>query len=186
MRARTFATAALLAATAACGGPVLFAELEMPSVEVTLPAFEFPAFVAGTVSTEVTFDIGANVPLVNDPDVDFDIELRKLVLLLRTATPGNFDGFQSVKLTAIHPSRDPARELVLLQWSSTGATGLTRVEATSQTDADLKPFLSAGNLTVRAEYAENGLFPVQLTPWTADLTADFWMKVRLDYGAALK
>ena len=190
MRARTFATAALLAATASCGGPVLFAELEMPSVQVTLPQYTFPGDPLGlTTSVDVAFDVGANVPLVNDPDVDFDIELRTMTLVLDTTGPlSNFDGFETVRITALHPSGNPALDLTLLEYHKpAGASGITRVSATSETDADLKPFLTAGVMNVRAEYSSDGINPTLPTSdWTADLTADFWMKVRLDYGAALK
>jgi hypothetical protein len=189
MRARTLAFAALLAANAACGGPVLFAELEMPSVQVTLPQYSFPGDPLGlTTSTNVSFDIGANVPLVTDPDVDFDIELRNMTLVLDTTGPlSNFDGFETVRIVALHPTV-PALDLTLLEYHKpAGASGITRVSASSETDADLKPYLTAGVINVRAEYASDGVNPTLPTSnWTADLTADFWMKVRLDYGAALK
>src|SRR5512134_1533584 len=106
MRARTLAFAALLASSASCGGPVLFAELEMPSVQVTLPQHTFPGDPLGlTTTTTVSFDVGANVPLVTDPDVEFDIELRRMTLVLDTSGPlSNFDGFETVRITALHPS----------------------------------------------------------------------------------
>jgi hypothetical protein len=190
MRARTFATAALLAATTACSGPVLFAELEMPSVQVTLPQYSFPGDPLGlTTSANVSFDVGANVPLVNDPNVDFDIELRSMTLVLDTTGPlSNFDGFETVRIIALHPSGNAALDLTLLEYRKpAGASGITRISTSSSTDADLKPFLTAGVINVRAEYASDGVNPTLPTSnWTADLTADFWMKVRLDYGAALK
>ncbi len=65
---------------------------------------------------------------------------------------------------------------------ATPATNVTRITATSETDADLKPYLSAGQLNIKAEYTGGGL---PLSTWTADLTAEFWMKVKLDYGAYL-
>jgi len=178
-----------LAALAACGGPILFAELTMPSVEVTLPQHVFPGDPLGLSSSEtVSFDVGANVPVVNEPNVDFDLRITRMTLVLDTTGPlSNFDGFQTVKITALHPSGNAALDLVLLRYDKPAAASrITRISATSETDADLKPYLSAGVIDVRAEFTSDGVNPT-LPPsdWTADLTADFWMRVKLDYGAYL-
>jgi len=192
MRARAlapFAAVSSILALASCGGPVLFAELEMPSVEVTLPQHTFPGDPLGLSTSEtVAFDVGANVPVVNEPNVEFDLRITRMTLVLDTTGPlSNFDGFETVRITALHPGGDPARDLVLLEYTKpAGASGITRITATSETDADLKPYLSAGVITVRAEYASDGVNPTLPTAdWTADLTADFWMRVKLDYGAFL-
>lgn len=187
MRARILPTAPLLLALAGCGGPVLFAELEMPSVEVTLPQYTFPGDPLGiSTSKDVSFDVAANVPVVGDPNVEFDLTLERMTLVLDTSGPlSNFDGFESVKITALHPT-DPALDLVLLQYQKpAGGSNITQISVASQTSADLKPYLSAGVITVRAEYTSDGVNPFPLTDWTADLTAEFGLKVTLDYGAYL-
>jgi hypothetical protein len=161
----------------------------MPSVEVTLPQHTFPGDPLGLQTAEtVSFDVGANVPVVTEPNVDFDLKLTRMTLVLDTTGPlSNFDGFETVKISALHPSGDPALDLILLQYTKpAGAWGITRISATSETDADLKPYLSAGVINVRAEYASDGFNPtLPTTDWTADVTADFWMRVKLDYGAYL-
>lgn len=182
MRARTLLTTslALSLALAGCGGPVLFAELEMPSVEVTLPQYEFPS-VVGTASQEITFDVGANVPVINEPNVDYDLNLNQMSIALRSGPFTDFDSFDTVRVTAI---RAGLPDLVLIEYTNPHTTsGLTSVTARSSTDADLKPYLDAGKITVRAEFTGSPTTPVGI--WYADVTADLYLRVRVDYGAYL-
>ena len=196
MRARTLLTTslALALALAGCGGPVLFAELEMPSVEVTLPQYQFPgAAGSATVSKDISFDVGANVPVVNERNVTLDLKLTRLGIVLRTTNPldvNGFDGVKSVTISALDPvTSQPA--LVLARYDRPpGASGITQISVQSATDADLMPYLSAGVITVRAEYTSDeppiaSLGALPYYDWTADVTAEFWMKVTLDYGAYL-
>ncbi len=185
MRARVLSTASLLFALSACG-PVLFAELELPSVEVTLPQYSFPGTPPGVPLTkDISFDLGASVPVVNEPNVTFDLKLNRMTLVLNTTGPlSSFDQVDRVTITVLHPAATSLPDLVLIDYTNPHtATGVTTITATSQTGADLKPYLEAGKITVRADYSGSGL-PV--STWTADVTADFWMKVKLDYGTYLK
>lgn len=187
MRARTLLTTSLglSLALAGCGGPALFAELEMPSVEVTLPQYQFPGSVLGApVAQEVSFDLGANVPVVNQSNVTIDLKLTRMTIVLNTGGAlANFDQIDSVKITALHPATTTLPDLVLIDYTNPHtATGMTSVTITSQTSAELTPYLDAGKITVRAEYAGSGL---PSSTWTADISADFWIKVTLDYGAYL-
>lgn len=178
----------LAGALAGCGGPVLFAELELPDVEVTLPQYTFPGDPLGLATTkDVSFDVGASVPVVNEPNVELELRLTRMTLVLATGGPlSNFDGFETVTITALHPT-DPALDLELLRYEKpAGATDITRIEAASDSDADLKPYLDAGVINVRAAYASDGINPTLPTSdWTADLTAEFRFQITLDYGAYL-
>lgn len=179
MRARIVSTAALLAALAGCG-PVLFAELEMPSVLVTLPQYEFPS-VVGSASKQVTFDVGANVSVINEPNVDYDLNLNEMTIVLRSGPFTSFDTFDSVKITAIRTGQP---DLVLIEYANPHTTmGMTSVTARSSTGADLKPYLDAGKITVMAEFTSSLLTPAGI--WYADISADLYLRVRLDYGAYL-
>jgi hypothetical protein len=180
MRARTLLTTALALALAGCGGPVLFAEVEMPSVEVTLPEYQFPS-VVGSASQDITFDVGANVPLVNEPNVDYDLTLNEMTITLRNGPFTDFDSFDTVKITAI---RAGLPDLVLVEYTNPHTTsGLKSVTATSSTSQDLKPYLDAGKITVRAQFTSS---PTTLAGiWYADVSADLRLRVRLDYGAYL-
>jgi len=188
MRTSSLRSAALVLpflALAACDGPILFAELEIPSVELTLPqqTFAGTTFPAESNSTEFSFDIGANVPSINEPNVEYDLRLTRMTLVLdlaNPATPDNFDGVDSIDIDAFDPGGVLA-DLRLLHYAKT-TTGLTRITVNSQTDADLKPYLVAGSINVRVTYAGTALPTVD---WTADLTAEFYMRVKLDYGAYL-
>lgn len=188
MRARSLPIAALLLAPAliGCNGPVLFAELELPSVEVTLPQQTFLGTTLTTQSTTFAFDVGANVPVVNEPNVELDLKLTRMTLVLDTANPSNpasFDNVESVTIVAVAPAGSGLVDLDLVRYTKpAGASGITRIEASGATDADLTPYLQAGRMDVQASYTGTGL---PTADWTADVTAEFWMKVKLDYGAYL-
>jgi len=181
--------ALVAAAFAGCGGPILFAELELPDVEGTLPQYTFPGDPLGlSTATDVAFDVGANVPALTDPNVELEVRLTRMTLVLDTSGPlSSFDGFQTVTISALHPSGDPARDVVLLEYvKPAGATGITRITATSETDADLEPFLVDGVIDLRAAYQSDGVNPTLPTAdWTADLSAELRLQARLDYGAYL-
>ncbi|MGB8931960.1 MAG: hypothetical protein WCC48_11995 [Anaeromyxobacteraceae bacterium] len=180
MRARTLITTSLALALAGCGGPVLFAELEMPSVAVTLPEYQFPS-VVGSASQDITFDVGANVPAINEPNVDYDLKLNQMSITLRSGPFNDFDSFDTVKVTAF---RAGLPDLVLVEYTNPHTTSAMKsVTATSSTGADLKPYLDAGKITVRAEFTGSPTTPVGI--WYADVTADLYLRVRLDYGAYL-
>jgi hypothetical protein len=187
MRASTLLTISLALGLAGCGGPILFAELELPSVEVTLPQYSFPGAPIGvTMQQDIAIDIGANVPLVNEPNVEFDLKLTRMTLVLDTSGPmSNFDDLRTVTITALAPAGSGLSDLTLLSYfnpDSGTPQGITRITRTSETNADLKPFLQAGQLHIRAEYS-GGSLPI--STWTADVTGEFAMKVKLDYGAYL-
>jgi hypothetical protein len=187
MRARILRSAPILLALAACDGPLLFAELEMPSVVVTLPQYTFPGDPLGLFNVkDVSFDVGASVPVVEEPNVELEFRLTRMTLELGTDGPiSDFDGFQSVTITALHPT-DPALDLVLLHYEKpAGAADITRISASSETDADLLPFLTDGTITVRARYESDGVNPFPASDWTADLTAEFRFQITMDYGAYL-
>jgi hypothetical protein len=186
MRARILSTAALLAALAGCG-PVLFAELEMPSVLVTLPQQLFPGVTPPAATTNTfTFDVGANVPIVNEPNVTLDLTLTRMTLVLDTANPlnpANFDNIDNVTISALAPAGSGLSNLVLIEYVKPAtASDIKRIEVSSATESDLVPYLQAGRIDVEATYTGSGL---PTADWTADVSADFRIKVKLDYGAYL-
>jgi hypothetical protein len=196
MRARTLLTTslALALALAGCGGPVLFADLKMPSVEVTLPQYPFPGSKGETtVFKDISFDVGANVPVVNEPNVDLELRLTHLAILLRSTDPrdvNGFDGVKSVRISALDPATGTPALLLASYDRPDGATAITQIAVASATSADLRPFLSAGVITVRAEYTSDSppivsLGALPFYDWTADVTAEFAIDVKVDYGAYL-
>jgi len=179
MRTRLLTTASLLVALAGCGS-ALFAEVDMPSVQVILPQYEFPS-VVGSASAEIDFDVGADVSVINEPNVDYDLFLNEMTIVLQSGPFTDFDTFDGVKVSAIRPGLP---ELVLIEYTNPHTTtGLTTVTAHSSTGADLKPYVDAGVITVRADFTSSPLTPVGL--WYADVSADLHLRVRLDYGAYL-
>lgn len=177
MRARLLPTSLLLA-LAGCGGPVLYGEVELPHVEVTLPEYEFPTVGVSTTQS-LTFDVGASVGLINEPHVDYDLKLNRMTIVLRSGPFTNFDTFHTVRISA---TRAGLPDLVLIEYSNP-PPGATTITATSSTGADLKPYLDAGKLTVAATFEADPTTPVGL--WYADVSADLFLRVRLDYGAYL-
>lgn len=186
MRARLLPAAALLLALAGCGDAILFAELDMPSVQVTLAKQTFFGTALPTTSTDLSFDIGTNVPIVNEPNVTVDMTLTSMELVLdpaNPANPANFDAIDTVTIEALAPAGSGLTDLVLLNYTkAAGATGITHIDAASSTSADLTPYLQAGAINLRASYSGTGL---PTADWTADVTAEFHIKVKMDYGAYL-
>jgi hypothetical protein len=186
MRARILCTAALLAGLAGCG-PVLFAELEMPSVVVTLPKQAFTGVTPpATTTTTFAFDVGANVPIVNEPNVTLDLTLKRMTLILditNPLNPANFDNIDTVTISAVAPAGSGLANLVLVDYlKPAGASDIKRIEVSSATESDLVPYLQAGRIDVEASYTGSGL---PTADWTADVSADFRIQVKLDYGAYL-
>jgi hypothetical protein len=192
MRAHDLRTAARLLPVAAlllagCGGPVLFAELEMPAIGVTLPEGNFtPIYLPpADPSFEFTVDLGGSVPTLADPNVDFQLKLTRMTMTLSTAGAfSTFNGVDEITLSVTPPAGSPLAPLQILHWlnPTPGAGDLSTITVTSDADQDLKPYLSAGALTVKATY-HGSVSPTDV--WTATIAAEFWALVSIDYGSLL-
>lgn len=190
---RRAAPLALVLATA-CSGPLLYAELEVPEVGVTIAQQSFPASSADPsfwcspdqataeecLVTELSYDLGEEVELLTEDDVDYDLRLTGLGLQLAASETGDLGGVRRVEIFAVPPGGG-APVLVAAYARVDGAEPPARVEVSGNSNLDLAPYLDSGKITLRVEMSVDGATPA----FTADVMAVFYVRVRLDYGASL-
>lgn len=183
--------AAPLLLAAGCGGPLLFADLEIPEVQLTLPAQQFPASVAAPsawcdpttpscVAADLTYDLGQQLDLRSRPATAYDIWLTSLVIALPATQGGDLGGVASAAVLVYPPGGGAPVEVAHYQRSAADPTP-TSIALSTDAGLDLAPYLEAGLIRLRVELSYD-----QRTPaFEADVTADFRLKVQLDYGSLL-
>jgi len=198
------ATVAAALLLAACDGPLLSAELQVPEIRVTIPSQEFPASdttdvryfcdpdapqsIPPCVGLTLDYDIGANVPVLDEPNVTYDLRLTDVALTLSaTQTVTGDKDLSAVKRAVIRVLEDPAipgAGAVLATYDRPpGAAPVSSFSVSGNANLGLGPYLQAGRLPVRVELLLDGAGP---TPtFTADVHAGFALEVKLDWGAYL-
>ncbi len=187
MRKLAVAAALLLAA---CGDPLLRAELEIPSVKVTLPSQSFPALTGGVpcpppdaallcVDQALDFDLGSDVSVLNEKGVTSEVRVTGVSMKLASAL-SDFGKVHWVRLNIAAPALPDVLVASYLRPAVPQSPPPTTIAVDGYSNVDLWPYLQAGVLDVRASIAyESG------TPdFTADVTSDFYLKVKLDYAKA--
>ena len=190
MRPALLAAPLLLAA--GCGGSLLHADLEVEEARLTLPAQRFPASSApppaacalstsSCVATDLTYDLGQQLDVLERPATAYEIRLTALDLALAaTQGGGDLGGVTSAAVLAYPPGGGPAVELARYQ-RPPGTSAPTSIAASSTSGLDLAPYLDAGLIRLRVELGYDRPTPA----FEADVTASFYLKVKLDYGALL-
>jgi hypothetical protein len=176
-------------ALALCGcDRLFFAELEAPSVCLTLPQVAFPGTAADpALVRDVSYDLAANLPVVGDSSVEYELRLSRMDTTLRAVDPATDPGYtfaaiQSVRILAHDPSGALA-DVPLVAYQEDPAHPPTDViSASGPMNVDLAPYVRAGTLALRAEYS--GGLP--RGSFTADVRGCFELRVKLDYGKLLK
>ena len=93
---------ALAAVLSGCDGPLLFAELQVPSISATLPRVEFPASDTSDpadwcsavqtdppcIQMSIDYDLGGMVPILNEPNVTYDLRLTDVAITLAATEVG--------------------------------------------------------------------------------------------------
>lgn len=184
---------ALLAALlllAACGGPLLRADLEVPEARLVLPAQQFPASAAppaawcdpstpACVATDVSYDLGRQLDLGARPITAYDVWLDALEIALAASQGGDLGGVAAAAVLA-YPL-DGGAPVALARYQRSAADPSPSAIALSGGGIDLAPYLEAGVIRLRVELSYDRATP----PFRADVTAQLHLKVRLDYGALL-
>jgi hypothetical protein len=187
MRTPALAAALLLAA---CEGPLLHAELEVPDVRLTLPSQQLPGSTAAGVvpcapgapppcaATELTFDVGAEVPVVNEPNVTYHLRLTSVAIRLAATSAGDLGGVESVRILVVDPRSGDATPVA--SYLRTDPTPREiRVAGTS--DLDLRGHLQAGALRLRVELTFDRATPA----FQADVETGYALDAKVDWGAYL-
>ena len=161
---------------AGCG--LLYAEVELPSVELVLKDESFEGTtLGGELTRDFTYDLGSDLDFITDNDVTVHLTLHRMEI---SSAATDLSTVESVSVEVVPPAGSglPLVPLLEYQRPAGAAAPIHVVQAAASGDADLGPYLTAGVLTLRA--SATGALPT--SPWLADVTAGFSLKVRVPYG----
>ncbi len=191
------ASLALAALLPGCDGPLLFAELQVPTVRATMPAQPFPAsFTADPafwcsaqqtdppcVQTTIDYDLGGMVPILNDPSVSYDLRLTEVAVTLSASQAGtSLGGVKLASVSVLTDPNDPASAVVVAAYARPpGTAAPTTISVSGNSNLDLGPFLRGGVLRVHAELVIDQPTPAFL----ADVTSTLSLEAKLDWGSLL-
>lgn len=193
-------TAAALAAVlvAACDGPLLFAEVEIPDLRVTLPPQPFPASGTGTpdqwcdpsgqtdppcVAVSASYDLAAQVPAINETGVTYEIRLTDVAIILSAtqSQPGPPPDLSGVVSAAVRIGADPAvpgSGSLVASYARTPGAKPTSIAVSGNANFDLAPYLAAGRLPVRVEVVVDNGMPA----FDANILAAFYVRITADWS----
>ncbi len=191
------AVAAALAALQGCGGPLLYADLQVKSVKVTLPSQVFPASNTtnpadwcsttlgnpACVQLTLDYDIAGQITVLNEPNVTYDLRLTEVGITLAATSVGtDLSGIQRVAITVLANPSDPTSGVPVAAYvRPAGGVPPTSIAVSGNPNLDLAPYISAGHLPARIELTIDQPTPAFL----ADVGAGFSLEVNLDYGKLL-
>ncbi|HET8539784.1 MAG TPA: hypothetical protein VFL83_07915 [Anaeromyxobacter sp.] len=200
MRRASLLAALALATLAGCDRPLLFAELEVPSLRATMPGQLFPASDTSDpqdwcdpygpnpgdppcIQLTIDYDLGGMVPILNEPNVTYNLWLQEVgITLATTQATTDLSGVQQVTISVVPDPADLASAIVVASYvQPQGAPPAQTVTVGGNSNIDLGPYLQAGRLPVRAELVLRSGTP----EFTADVTAGFSLFVKLDWGGLL-
>lgn len=185
---------------AACGGPLLFAEVQVPDLQITLPSQSFPA-VATSLPTDwcdptvqgnpqclgltADYDVGAQVPALTEKAVSYDLRLTRVAITLsavqQPGAPVDLSGVESATIRVLADPAIPGSGAVVASYLKVPGSTPETIAVTGNANLDLGPYLDAGRLPVRVEvYVSNGT-----AAFDADITVGFSLVVNVDWGSYL-
>jgi hypothetical protein len=185
-RTCAFLAAALLAG---CGRPLLSAQLEVPELRITSEPKDFPASAlalpqdfcdgasAGCLFAEVEYDLGGEVPLLDEDGVDVDLRLTDVAFdFTSTSVPG-LDGLEAVTVLLRHSASGAG--VVVASWTKPPGATPTEIRVGGNSNLDLGPYLTDGKITARIEIDYDTTQP--MGAFTARLEAGFSLVLTVDY-----
>jgi hypothetical protein len=187
-----------------CGGPLLFAEVEIPELHVTLPQQSFPAFNAPNpadwcdpsapqqsdppcVAVDAGYDLAQDVPAFNEKGVSAELRLTDVTFSLATTqsspgAPADLSGIRSATLRVGANPAVPGSGTVVASYSRATLTPPpTRIAITGNANLDLAPYVTSGRLPVRVDVVIDG----GTSAFDATIVAGFYVRVTLDWGKYL-
>lgn len=173
-----------LALLSGCG--LLYAEMEIPSTTVVLRQQAFPGSAVGVpLVKDVTYHLGDQLTVLKEKDASYQLRLTRMeVALATTSAMGDFGDIASVTISVLPPpgQTQPAATVIAsyLKAPPPADQNPTSITVAAMSNVDLAPYIVSGDLTLRfqAESITLGAIP----PWTADVGAEFYLLVRVDYG----
>jgi hypothetical protein len=177
-----------LALLAGCG--LLYAELEIPSTTITLKQQAFPATLPGVpLVKDLTFDVGSQLPYIDDKDVTYELRLTQMQVKLDTGSAmGDFGGIKSVTLSVLPPPGQTLPETTIIASYSKAPPPAdqnpTSIAVSGMSNLDLAPYIASGSMTLRLQALPETL-GAPIPAWTADVGGEFYLMVHADYGKLL-
>lgn len=185
---------------AACDGPLLFAEVQIPDLEITLPSRSFPAVavslpadwcdpaVSGDpqcLGLTSDYDLGAEVPALTEQGVTYDLRLTRVAITLsavqQPGAPTDLSGIERATIRVLDDPSVPGSGAVVASYVRAPGSAPTAIAVTGNANLDLGPYLDAGRLPVRVEvFVSNGT-----AAFDADITVGFALVVNVDWGGYL-
>lgn len=183
---------------AACGKPLLFAELEIPAAEVTLTSQPFPSTTnplptdlcppgvvvepgATCLQRTFGFDLGDDFRDLTKDAVSFDLHLTDLGITLN-ATQALQDFGDVIEVVVGVDGADlglPSIELASYRRSAANPHP-SAIEVAASSNIDLGPYLQAGQVSIYTRMQIGASTP----EFTADVAALFYLRVLLDWNRA--
>ncbi len=187
LAAAALAAAALLSG---CGQPLLSMQLEVPEIRITSPGKEFPTTgvalptdycvyaTPGCVFDDIQYDIGAQVPVLEEKGVSIDLRLTDVALRLVSGT-SDLRGVLSAEVKI----QDPVTGDWILVASYAKPPGAipTEISVSGNSNIQLAPYLSSGEIGARVEVSYDTSSPPGA--FTADVEAGFSLVVTMSYDA---
>jgi hypothetical protein len=184
---------AALALLAACGGPLFYVEVTIPSVKVSLPQQSFPAFtgipdpgtacdgVPNCLFKDLEYDLADAVPLAGEDNVEVDLRLTAISMTLQVTPggPGDLGDIEEMAVKIVNPD-DPTDFEIAASYVRTEPNPTT-ITVSGNANLDLGRYLTGTVFHARAEmiYATGAIVPA----FTADVDTDFSVVLKLDYGS---
>jgi hypothetical protein len=134
---------ALALLLAACGGPLLYGEVEIPRLGITLCGQSFPAMIGlgnsrcgstpACVATDFAYDIGSDVDVINQAHVRYTLKLTGLTIAEDQVPPVDLSGIASAEVGVV--PTDGSAPVVLATYTRPSGSGrVTTLTADSVAD----------------------------------------------------
>lgn len=181
---------------AACGKPLLFAEVEIPVAEVTIASQPFPSTVnplptdlcppgvglGGNVTClqrNIGFDLGDDFRDLTKDAASYELRLTNLGITLQaTQALQDFGDVLEVVVGVDGTGTGlPSVELASYRQSAADPNP-TSIVVSASSNVDLGPYLEAGQLSLYTRMQIGAATP----EFTADVVAQFYLKVLVDWG----
>lgn len=187
MRSLHPAALAAVALLAGCGQPLMSMQLDMPEIRMMSPGQTFttvdPLYYCepatpGCVFNDLQYDLGAEVPVLDEKGVSFDLRLTDVALHLVSGT-SDLRGVLSAQVKI----QDPVtREWILVaSYAKPPGATPTDISVSGNSNIELAPYLSSGNIGARVEVSYDASSPPG--DFTADIQAGFSLVVTVSYDA---
>jgi hypothetical protein len=179
---RLLIAVAVPALLAGCG--LMYAEFEVPSTTITLEGQSFPGTPVGVpLVKQVSFQIGKQISILDNKDVTFELKLTRMqVKLATTSAMGSFADIRKVTVSVLPPLGQtlPERAVIAayVKPPPPAIQDPTSISVAAMSNLDLAPYILAGDLTL--EFSAESVIGA-IPDWTADVGAEFYLKVHADY-----